>query len=278
MGSVGGNARRAAERVKVPQPRIPRGNDAVTWSHHSPRLDRMALVSQEPAVLPSLAVPGINADDVPAGSGGRLAGLDARRGGIYGSVVKPVADFLGAMLLLLTFLPVMLLVALAVRARMGKGVIYRQERVGRGGRTFTMYKFRSMHADRRKAQAPFEGVDRRLCHKRDDDPRHTGMGRFLRKTRLDELPQLGNVLLGHMSLVGPRPELTQVVEQYEAWQHERHLVKPGLTGFWQVSDRSGGLAFDAVDLDIDYLRQVSFLTDCRVLLRTIPVALRRTGR
>lgn len=238
----------------------------------------MALVAREPAVLPPLALPGVAIDGVASGSVERPVGLDARRSAIYGSVVKPVSDFVAALLLLLALLPVMLAVALAVRARMGKGVIYRQERVGRGGRTFTMYKFRSMHADRRKAQVPFEGVDRRLCHKRDDDPRHTDLGRFLRKTRLDELPQLCNVVMGHMSLVGPRPELTHVVKRYEAWQHERHLVKPGLTGFWQVSDRSSGLALEAVDLDIDYLRQVSFLTDCRVLLRTIPVALRRSGR
>jgi lipopolysaccharide/colanic/teichoic acid biosynthesis glycosyltransferase len=243
-----------------------------------PRLGGMALVSHDPAVLPPLALPGVLMDDGATGSVGRPEGLATRRGGYYGSVVKPVSDFFAALILLVALLPVMVVVALAVRARMGKGVIYRQKRVGRGGRAFTMYKFRSMHADRRKAQVPFEGVDRRLSHKRDDDPRHTDLGRFLRKTRLDELPQLCNVLLGQMSLVGPRPELTHVVERYEAWQHERHLVKPGLTGFWQVSDRSTGLAFEGVDLDIDYLRQVSFLTDCRVLLRTIPVALRRSGR
>jgi lipopolysaccharide/colanic/teichoic acid biosynthesis glycosyltransferase len=171
----------------------------------------------------------------------------------------------------------MLLVGLAVRVRMGKGVIYRQQRVGRGGSPFTMYKFRSMHPDRRKAQVPFDGVDRRVCHKRDDDPRHTSLGRFLRKTRLDELPQLWNVLMGQMSLVGPRPELIHVVDRYEPWQHERHRVKPGLTGFWQVSDRANGLALEAVDLDIDYLHHVSFLTDTKVLLRTLPVALRRSG-
>lgn len=238
----------------------------------------MALVSSEAAALPLATLAEIAADETAAESETRMAGLSRRSGRTYGSVVKPVTDFLGAMLLLLALLPVMLFVALVVRARMGKGVIYRQERVGRGGRTFTMYKFRSMQPDRRNAQVPFVGVDRRQCHKRDDDPRHTDLGRFLRKTRLDELPQLCNVLLGHMSLVGPRPELTQVVARYEAWQHERHLVKPGLTGFWQVSDRSGGLALEAVDLDIDYLRQVSFLTDCRVLVRTIPVALRRSGR
>jgi lipopolysaccharide/colanic/teichoic acid biosynthesis glycosyltransferase len=197
---------------------------------------------------------------------------------LYGSVVKPGIDFVGATVLLLLLVPVLLAVAFAVRIRMGRGVIYRQERIGRGGRSFTMYKFRSMEPDRRKGQVPFHGVERRQCHKRDDDPRHTDLGRSLRKTRLDELPQLINVLMGHMSLVGPRPELTQVVERYEAWQHERHQVKPGLTGFWQVSNRANGLALEAVDLDIDYLSQVSFLTDCRVMLRTIPVALSRSGR
>jgi lipopolysaccharide/colanic/teichoic acid biosynthesis glycosyltransferase len=191
--------------------------------------------------------------------------------------VKPVLDFAAAALLLIVLSPVWLMVALIVRASLGRGVIFRQQRVGRGGAAFTIYKFRSMELDRRKSQVPFDGVDRRLSHKRDDDPRHTNLGRFLRKSRLDELPQLWNVMMGQMSLVGPRPELTQVVDRYEPWQHERHQVKPGLTGYWQISSRSGGLALDGVDLDIDYLREISFFTDLRVLLRTVPVALRRTG-
>lgn len=202
-----------------------------------------------------------------------------RSAGLYSTVTKPVIDFVGAMVLLLVLSPILLGVALAVRVRMGKGVIYRQQRVGRSGTPFTMYKFRSMQPDRRKAQVPFIGVDRRVCHKRDDDPRHTRLGRFLRRSRLDELPQLGNVVMGHMSLVGPRPELPHVVEVYAPWQHERHLLKPGVTGYWQVSDRAaGGLAYEGIDLDIDYLREVSFMTDCRVLLRTVPVPLRRAGR
>lgn len=216
---------------------------------------------------------------LPQAPGALTAAGPGRAGGSYGSVAKPVLDFVGATILFLLFLPVLLAVALAVRLSMGKGVLYRQQRVGRSGVAFTMYKFRSMQADRRKAQVPFSGVDRRVCHKRDDDPRHTSLGRFLRKSRLDELPQLWNVLRGHMSLVGPRPELLHVVAGYAPWQHERHRLKPGLTGYWQVSDRAaGGLAFRGVDLDIDYLREVSFLTDCRVLLCTVPVALRRTGR
>ena len=201
-----------------------------------------------------------------------------RSGRIYRSLAKTMMDLVGAGTLLVALVPVLLAVALAVRVRLGKGVIYRQERVGLGGRPFTMYKFRSMQPDRRKVQVHFEGVDRRVCHKREDDPRHTQLGRFLRRSRLDELPQLWNVLKGQMSLVGPRPELPHIVERYEPWQHRRHQVKPGLTGYWQVSPRASGLAYEAVDLDLDYVRDASFLTDCRVLLRTVPVVLRRSGR
>ncbi len=198
--------------------------------------------------------------------------------GPYRRVVKPIVDIVGTAVLLVLLLPVLLAVAVAVRVKLGKHVIYRQERMGRGGEPFVMYKFRTMRPDRRRAQVPFEGVDRRICHKRDDDPRHTPFGRFLRRSSLDELPQLWNVLKGNMSLVGPRPELPHVVAGYQPWQHQRHQVKPGLTGFWQVSERAGGLAYQGVDLDIRYLHELSLWTDVRVLLRTVPVTLRRTGR
>ena len=193
-------------------------------------------------------------------------------------MVKPMVDIFGTAVLLAVLLPVLLAVAVAVRMKLGKRVIYRQERMGRDGKSFVMYKFRTMHPDRRRVQVPFEGIDRRISHKRDDDPRHTAFGRFLRRSSLDELPQLWNVLKGDMSLVGPRPELPHVVARYEPWQHQRHRVKPGLTGFWQVSERAGGLAYEGVHLDIEYLQQLSLWTDVRVLLRTVPVTLRRTGR
>jgi lipopolysaccharide/colanic/teichoic acid biosynthesis glycosyltransferase len=197
---------------------------------------------------------------------------------LYHRVVKPALDVAGALVLLLLLLPVGIGLAVAVRIKLGKGVLYRQERVGRHGIPFVMYKFRSMEPDRRCRQAPFDGPDRRTCHKRDDDPRHTPFGRFLRRSSFDELPQLWNVIKGEMSLVGPRPELPEVVARYEPWQHQRHDVKPGLTGFWQVSDRAGGLACEGVELDLDYIRRISPWTDMLVLLRTVPVTLRRTGR
>ena len=202
----------------------------------------------------------------------------AYRPGPYVKMVKPVIDFIGGVVLFVLLLPLAVVVAATIRVNLGSGVIYRQRRIGRYGRSFTLYKFRTMKPDRRTGAAPFAGVDRRVCHKRDDDPRHTRYGRCVRRWRLDELPQLWNVIKGEMSLVGPRPELPQVVGRYERWQHERHLVKPGVTGMWQVSDQATGLAFEGVHLDIAYLRRLSFLTDCRVLLRTLPVALRRTGR
>jgi len=194
----------------------------------------------------------------------------------YERFVKPCLDVVLATALLIVSLPISLVLALAIRVSLGSGVLYRQERVGRHGVRFTMVKFRTMLTDRRVCQSSFD-VERRVCHKRDDDPRHTPVGRWIRKTSLDELPQLWNVIKGDMSLVGPRPELSGVVERYEPWQHARHQVRPGLTGFWQISDRAGGLAYEGVHLDLDYVQKLCLATDCRTLLRTIPVVLRRTG-
>ena len=201
-----------------------------------------------------------------------------RVAGGYERFCKPALDRFAGVILAVVGIPILLCVALAVRIKLGKGVIYKQPRIGRHGVPFTMYKFRTMDPDRRKAARPFDGPDRRVCHKRDDDPRHTRFGMMLRKSSLDELPQLWNVIRGEMSLVGPRPELPQVVARYEPWQHERHQVKPGITGFWQLSGRAGGLAYENVELDIDYLRSLSFLTDLVVLLKTVPVAISKTGR
>jgi lipopolysaccharide/colanic/teichoic acid biosynthesis glycosyltransferase len=207
-----------------------------------------------------------------------LSGAPARVAGSYERYVKPALDRFGGVVLGVVAIPILLCVALTVRIKLGKGVIYKQRRVGRHGIPFTMYKFRTMAPDRRRSAMPFDGPDRRVCHKRDDDPRHTRFGMLLRKSSLDELPQLWNVVRGEMSLVGPRPELPHVVDRYEPWQHERHLVKPGITGFWQLSGRAGGLAYEGVELDIDYLRALSFATDLVVLLKTVPVAISKTGR
>jgi lipopolysaccharide/colanic/teichoic acid biosynthesis glycosyltransferase len=157
--------------------------------------------------------------------------------------------------------------------QLGRPAIFKQQRVGRDGREFTVYKLRTMKEDRRKKVAAFEGPDRRVNHKSPDDPRHVPLGRFLRKWSLDELPQFWNVALGHMSLVGPRPELPHIVARYQAWQHRRHAVKPGVTGLWQISERGDVPMHEATDVDIEYVDSVSFRKDLRILLMTVPAAL-----
>jgi lipopolysaccharide/colanic/teichoic acid biosynthesis glycosyltransferase len=192
----------------------------------------------------------------------------------YLRLVKPAIDRAVGALLLLLALPVLCAVALAVRIDLGTGVVFTQDRIGFGGDRFRIYKFRTMRPSRRREHRPFEGEDRRRTHKHPEDPRLSSVGRILRRLSLDELPQLINVVKGDMSLVGPRPELVEIVERYEPWQHRRHCVKPGLTGLWQVSARERPM-HEATDVDLAYVDTISFLTDLRILLRTIPAALGR---
>lgn len=196
--------------------------------------------------------------------------------GFYARVGKPVFDrAVGAALLVVT-LPVMAAVGLAVWISVGRPLIFRQPRIGKDGVPFTVFKFRTMRPDRRRRHQPVD-EDRRVTHKSDRDPRHTRVGRRLRSWSLDELPQLWNVVRGDMSLVGPRPELVEVVERYEPWQHQRHLVKPGLTGLWQVSRRGEGLMYLYTDLDLEYIATMSFRGDVAILVKTLPAALSRSG-
>ena len=207
-----------------------------------------------------------------------VAAVYPGQGSRYVRFLKPIFDRVGGIVLSLATLPVMLVVVPIIWAKMGFPALFVQERVGRHGRVFRVYKLRTMQPDRRVYAATFSGSDRRVNHKSPDDPRLTALGRFLRKWSIDELPQFWNVALGHMSLVGPRPELVSIVETYEAWQHRRHVVKPGVTGLWQVSARGEEPMHERTDIDISYVERVSFLTDLGILIRTIPAALgRRTG-
>lgn len=190
----------------------------------------------------------------------------------YERLVKPLLDRTAAAVLLILAMPVLLVSALAIAISMGRPVLLRQHRVGRFGRVFTIYKLRTMLPDRRANHHSFVGVDRRTTHKHPDDPRITRVGRILRRTSIDELPQLWNVVVGDMSLVGPRPELVDIVARYEDWQHQRHRVKPGLTCIWQVSERGDRALHDATELDLAYIESVSFATDLRLLAVT-PLAL-----
>jgi len=185
--------------------------------------------------------------------------------------VKAGADRVLASLLLLVLAVPMLLVALAVRLDSAGPVIFRQTRVGRRGRHFAIYKFRSMTVD---AEVRLHGL--RTLNEADgpmfkmrEDPRVTRVGRFIRRTSLDEVPQLWNVVRGEMSLVGPRPALPDEVARYDARERRRLEVRPGMTGAWQVSGRSRLGWDETVDLDLGYVDDWSLWVDVVILARTV---------
>ena len=167
-------------------------------------------------------------------------------------------------------------VALAIKLESRGPVIFKQERIGKNGRHFTMYKFRSMYpdAEKRLADLMAENEVKGLMFKMEKDPRVTRVGRFLRKTSIDELPQFWNILKGDMSLVGTRPPTINEFEQYNAHYRRRLSITPGLTGMWQVSGRSDIKDFDeVVRLDLEYIDQWSLRLDFKLLLQTIGVVL-----
>lgn len=200
-------------------------------------------------------------------------------------VLKRVFDVLLACLLLVSLMIAMLLIALAIKLDSPGTVLYYQNRVGYRGRSFGMLKFRTMRPERRRQTIPIDFPNRRRALKVANDPRITRVGRILRRTSLDELPQLLNILCGEMSFVGPRPELPELVARYRAQDFIRHTVVPGLTGWWQVNGRCR--REDACDPDSDldgkleddmyYLLHRSLTFDAAVLVRTIPVVVSGRG-
>ncbi len=198
---------------------------------------------------------------------GRLTG--------WNTVIKRWADFVLATLLLsLSVLP-LALIALAVRLDSPGPALFRQTRVGKNGQKFTLFKFRSMFVD---AEARFEELKKYnhtggATFKMENDPRCTRLGRLIRKTSLDELPQLFNILLGQMSFVGPRPGLERELEEYSEWHFRRLEVIPGLTGLAQISGRSNLKFSESIQLDIYYIESWSFWSDIKIILRTVPSVL-----
>jgi exopolysaccharide biosynthesis polyprenyl glycosylphosphotransferase len=195
--------------------------------------------------------------------------------------VKRLIDLAGASLGLLLSAPVCLAIAVAILFEDGRPILFRQKRIGRGGRPFHILKFRSMVVNAEDRLEELRGssiyADDRLF-KMVDDPRVTRVGRFLRRTSLDELPQLLNVLAGQMSLVGPRPPLPSEVEAYEEHHYARFDVKPGITGPWQTGGRNAITDFEEViRMESEYIRRWSFVEDLRILARTIPAVLRGSG-
>ncbi|GAB4524428.1 MAG: sugar transferase [Anaerolineales bacterium] len=194
-------------------------------------------------------------------------------------LAKRAFDLLVSVLLLPFLLPVMALIAVLIRLDSPGPVLFRQMRVGENGRPFEMLKFRTMvdGAEAMLAQVAQYDAEGNLIHKRPDDPRVTRVGRVLRRLSLDELPQIFNVLKGEMSLVGPRPELPALVEQYQPWQHKRFAVPPGITGWWQVNGRSERMMHLHTEDDLYYVKNYSLLLDVYILYRTVWAVLSGKG-
>jgi exopolysaccharide biosynthesis polyprenyl glycosylphosphotransferase len=193
--------------------------------------------------------------------------------------VKRVADVVVSALGLIVTLPLSALIAVLIKLSSPGPVLFRQERCGLRGRRFVVLKFRTMveDADRRRSEVDHLNVMDGPVFKAPDDPRVTGLGRWLRRSSLDELPQLVNVLRGDMSLVGPRPPLPDEVARYQPWQRRRLAMKPGLTCLWQVSGRSGLDFATWMELDLAYIDSWSLWLDLRILAQTVPAVLRGRG-
>ena len=191
--------------------------------------------------------------------------------------VKRLVDVAGALVLLVLLAPVMLVTFLVLLVVMRGKPIFRQVRLGHCGRPFVMYKFRTMTPGAESCQDEVPNEQDGPIFKNRRDPRITRLGRFLRRTSIDELPQLLNVLLGQMSLVGPRPPIGREVAQYKAWQRRRLAVKPGLTCLWQISGRSEIGFENWVRMDLWYVRNQGLLTDLALLIRTPLSVLSRRG-
>lgn len=193
--------------------------------------------------------------------------------------VKRLADVVLSFLAVIVLSVPMLLIALAVFLQDFHNPIFKQLRVTKDGRFFTMYKFRTMCVNAEQKLEELRALNEAdgPVFKMKKDPRVTPIGRFLRKTSLDELPQFFNVLNGSMSLVGPRPPLPKEVEKYTPYQMHRLDAKGGITCYWQCSGRSNIMFDEWVELDLKYIRDRSFATDAKILFRTVGAVLRRDG-
>jgi exopolysaccharide biosynthesis polyprenyl glycosylphosphotransferase len=223
-------------------------------------------------VVPDLFQLSLGGVDVEAINGIPLISIKGSALTGFNRALKRAVDVLLAGLALVLLSPLLGVISLAIKLDSRGPILFRQERIGLHGRPFTVFKFRSMYSD---AEEQLEKLRNRNeaagpLFKIKEDPRRTRVGRFIRKTSLDELPQFVNVLRGEMSIVGPRPGLASEVAQYQDWHRKRLAVLPGITGLWQVSGRSE-LTFDEmVMLDIYYAENWSLGMDLRIMVRTVP--------
>lgn len=185
---------------------------------------------------------------------------------MYAKYIKRILDFILSLLAIIVLSPILLIVAILVRTKLGSPIIFKQQRPGKDEKIFTLYKFRTMtdEKDENGNLLP-------------DDVRLTKFGELLRSTSLDELPELFNILKGDMSIVGPRPLLVRYLPLYNEEQKHRHDVRPGFTGYAQVNGRNALSWEDKFSLDVEYVNSISFLLDIKIVLKTIKVVLCREG-
>ena len=186
--------------------------------------------------------------------------------GIYEKWIKRPQDFLCSLLALIVLSPIITIVAILVKVKLGSPILFIQERPGKNGKIFKLYKFRTM--------LPSKSAD---INPLDDKDRLTPFGKKLRSTSLDELPELVNILKGDMAVVGPRPLLVRYLERYNEHQARRHEVRPGFTGYAQVNGRNAISWEDKFDMDVHYVDNITFLGDWRIIIKTISVVFRRSG-
>jgi lipopolysaccharide/colanic/teichoic acid biosynthesis glycosyltransferase len=204
--------------------------------------------------------------------------MDVKRSAWY-NLAKRLFDLIVGTFILIMLLPIIPLIALMIKLDSPGPVFFKQDRVGKDGRIFKFFKFRSMHREAEQRKKDVEA-----CNEQDGpifkirtDPRVTNVGRYLRRSSLDEIPQILNVLRGEMSIVGPRPQLPSEVALYQPWQRRRLDVPPGITCLWQISGRSRIGFNEWMRLDMEYLKHRSFRADLRIFLRTIPAVIARKG-
>ncbi len=185
----------------------------------------------------------------------RLSSFYAKRG-------KYLLDFVAAFFLILLFSPFMIVIAILIKLTSRGPIFFSHKRVGINNKLFVIHKFRSLHIDTPSYSEKPDSTE---------DIRITSVGKWIRKTSLDELPQLFNVIKGEMSLVGPRPEMPFLAENYEEWENQRHLVRPGMTGLWQLSPCRRGSIREGIPVDLEYIENLSLWNDFKILLRTFKV-------
>lgn len=185
---------------------------------------------------------------------------------MYAKYIKRILDFILSLLAIIVLSPILLIVAILVRTKLGSPIIFKQQRPGKDEKIFTLYKFRTM-TDEKDENGNLLS----------DDVRLTKFGKLLRSTSLDELPELFNILKGDMSIVGPRPLLVRYLPLYNEEQKHRHDVRPGFTGYAQVNGRNTLSWEDKFKLDVEYVKNISFLLDIKIVLKTIKVVLCREG-